>query len=263
MSEVTTFSSPPRATLYTIKEGTKPNLATFAVQRLLNGITGIAINRIRLSEDGVFGPATKDRVIIYQKETNLTADGVVGPKTQARMAHSCLIRADRDNLTPNGMIESLVLGESGGYLGAVNWSVPGGVDCGLTQRRVYEPFTDAAIKRAFDGLYQTQLLVDQFLERFANFYKYPYVASRPDRSEYAWRLAALNHNWPYGASQLALGRGLSARQAGWVPAGTRFEGDGASVVTYSDWAKFYAMGSKIHGHRGLVVRSAFGVPRDG
>jgi hypothetical protein len=34
-----------------------------------------------LSQDGVFGPATKARVIHFQQRAGLTVDGVVGPKT--------------------------------------------------------------------------------------------------------------------------------------------------------------------------------------
>lgn len=254
---MTTFASPPRATVYTIKESSTASLAAWAVQRFLNRFRNAG-----LVEDGYFGPATARAVRAYQSAAGIGIDGIVGPKTQARIAHSCIQSADRDAILPKLLIDGLVQGESGSYLAAVNWSVPGGVDCGLTQRRVYEPYSDAALKRAFDALYQIQLLVDQFVERFHTFYNYSYVSARPDRNEYAWRLAALHHNWPYGASQLALGRALSTKLATWVPKGTRFD-DGAPVVTYRDWAKFYAMGSKLHNHRGHVVKQSFGVPRDG
>lgn len=46
----------------------------------------VALNRWyphlpRLAEDGIFGPATRARVIYYQGRAGLVADGIVGPKT--------------------------------------------------------------------------------------------------------------------------------------------------------------------------------------
>jgi hypothetical protein len=172
------------------------------------------------------------------------------------------MRADADGSVPGGLIDAIVLGESGGYIAAVNWSVAGGVDCGFTQRRVTQPYSTAAVQRAFDSLYQFNLLQDNLLDRFRDFSNYAYVKGRGDRVEFAWRLAVLHHNWPYGASRLAQGFQLSLTKATWVPAGTKFE-DGQPVVTFRDWAKFYAMGSKAHSHRGHMVREVFGVPIDG
>ncbi len=39
-----------------------------------------------LAPDGAFGPATRNRVIEFQRSRNLTPDGVVGPKTWAALA---------------------------------------------------------------------------------------------------------------------------------------------------------------------------------
>jgi hypothetical protein len=260
---MTTFTEPPRSTAYEIREGKTPSLSAWAVQRFLNALNAEVKRYPHLTEDGVFGKLTVQAVQAYQGDVDIAQDGVVGAATQARIARSCRFRADKEGITPTGLIDSLVAGESGGMLGAVNWSVPGGVDCGVTQRRVYTPFTDAALKRAFDCLYQTNLLVDQFISRYAAYFEYPAVKARSDRHEYAWRLAALEHNWPYGAQTLAAGRALSAtRRASWIPMGTRFE-DGTQVVSFADWAKFYAMGSKLHRHHGLVVRKAFGGPTSG
>ena len=252
------FTQPPGNTDYTIKQGDN-SLAVWALQHALNSIPVLGL---KLAEDGDFGPGTKSGVVKYQREVELTTDGIVGPATQRRLAVTLRYDADPDMTLPRGLVDSLVSGESGGLIAAVNWSIPGGVDCGYTQRRVYTPFTEAAVRRGFDAPYQFKLLSDQLLSRFKNFVGYSYVKSRSDAHEFAWRLAALEHNWPYGASVLAKGGRLSSRSASWVPQGCKFE-DGAPVVTYADWAKFYAMGSHMHHHHGLVVKQAFGIPIDG
>jgi hypothetical protein len=257
------FSSPPKVSRITegldpLREGVS-HIGVWSLQRALNSIPDLGVH---LSEDGAFGTGTRLGVTTYQKHAELTVDGIAGAATQRRLAITLRWDADPDMKVPRALVDSLVKGESGRIMAQVTRSIPGGVDCGYTQRRVTSPFSETFVKRAFDPPYQFRLLTDQLLGRYHNFLGYAYVQSRSDTHEYAWRLAALEHNWPYGASVLAKGSVLSTRSASWVPAGAKFE-DGAPVVTYRDWAKFYAMGSHSHRHRGLVVKEAFGIPIDG
>ena len=62
-----------------IKQGQRNNFVK-ELQKFLN------INlKLKLSEDGIFGPMTKKAVVLFQKNNSLTPDGVVGPMTKAKM----------------------------------------------------------------------------------------------------------------------------------------------------------------------------------
>lgn len=242
------FTSPPRTTKYSFRRG-DVHLGVFALQRFLNTIYG------GLSEDGAFGEKTEAAVERYQRAVGAGVDGVVGPETQARIVRSCVVRAPRGSLLPKGLIEGQIDAESGRLLGAVNAQVAGGLDLGLTQRRVYgPPFASESVKRAMDPIASVALSVNELVER------YEVYSQRLGKGEYAWRVAALAHNWPWAANELSLGRALSAsKQATWAPRGLKFP-DGQPVYSYRDWAQFYAIGSKAHRHAGLVTKLAFGVP---
>jgi len=54
--------------------------------------------RLRLDDDGVFGPATQRAVVRFQRRQGLDADGMVGPRTWARLRYalrSCIAGAKR------------------------------------------------------------------------------------------------------------------------------------------------------------------------
>jgi Putative peptidoglycan binding domain len=257
---VSLFADIPRETTYAFKKGMAPHLGAYAIQRALNVIYP---DDSPLITDGSFGDASDARVKKYQTSLKLVSDGIAGPVTQRRIALSMRKHADPEERVPRGIIDGLVMGESGGYVDAKNWSVNGGVDLSYVQRRVAYPVQSAtAVERAYNPPYQFGLVVDNILEDQARYLAYPYVATRADHWEYAWRLAVLEHNWPYGSQQLARGQKLSSQPATWVPPGTRFD-DGAAVATFADWAKFYAMGSHVHSHAGFMVKPAFGIPADG
>jgi peptidoglycan hydrolase-like protein with peptidoglycan-binding domain len=256
------FSSIPRETVYTFKRGTHPPLlGVYALQASLKALYPETI--MPLVADGMYGEATESFMKSYQGDHKLVADGVAGPITQRSLAVSLRKHADPEEHVPSGIIDGLVSGESGGLIDAKNWSVPGGVDLSYVQRRVIYPVVSpTSVKRAYSPPYQFSLVVDNLVDTQARYLDYSAVQSRTDRREYAWRLAVLEHNWPYGAQHLAEGKPLSNATATWVPKGTKFT-DGAPVLTFADWAKFYAMGSRRHNHVGFMVHQAFGVPLDG
>lgn len=243
------FTSPPLTTKYGFKEGDR-HLGVWALQVFFDALgyqPGVL--------DGSFGPATKAAVERYQKSTGATVDGVVGPQTQSRIVRSCVVRAPGGTTIPKGLVEGQISAESGGLIAAANSQVAGGVDLGFTQRRVYgPPFDPSKVKDAINPLSNVSKSAADLLGRYKTF------AARVGHGEYAWRLAALGHNWPSAADDLSRGWPLSTtRIATWVPAGTHFP-DGTAVRTFRQWAEFYALGS--HGHRwgGLVTGQAFGVP---
>ena len=254
------FQTIPHETTYTFKRGTTPHLGVYALQRALNDI-----NRLEtpLLADGVFGHQTEAKVNTYQRKLKLVGDGVAGPVTQRAIAVNMRALSDPEHRVPRGIIDGLVAGESGALIDAKNWSVKGGVDLSYVQRRVVYPVQSVtAVERAYNPPYQFGLVVDSIVEDHARYLAYSYVRKRPDGWEYAWRLAVLEHNWPFAAHELASGNQLSSQPASWVPRGTKFE-DGAAVQTFADWAKFYAMGSRRHNHHGFMVKQAFDVPSDG
>jgi putative peptidoglycan binding protein len=230
----------------------------YALQRALSA-HGKAVNA-----DGDFGPLTDAKVKELQRRLRLTVDGIAGPKTQEAI---CVELCDDIAIQglPPGLPRSLVEGESGYYLGAVNWNVSGGVDCCVVQRRVIgPPFSPTILRDAYDPAAAIIWALKSLDARAEEFFDDPGVRQRSDRLEYSIRLALLAHNWPWAASELAAGHALSTtKEADWARIRDRngnlipdpehpgqfkhvLFSDGARVWSYRDWAEFYALGGR-HG----------------
>lgn len=184
----------PSTIRYTIKK-TNRGYPVWAVQRALSDL-GIVVE-----EDAYFGSATDLAVQMFQAGHDLVVDGVFGPASSAAMART--LEKKVPTQVPDGLLHGLVEGESGNLIAAVNWSVAGGVDCGYCQRRVYaDDYTDElVVKRAFDGLYQMEL-VGVALEYWHG--RYFGRAAVPTHRK-AWRLATLRHNYQWAADRLSEG----------------------------------------------------------
>lgn len=232
-------STPNRATPASIKDGDS-GWPTYALQMALSA------HGVRVVPDGSFGPATVKKTKEVQRRLNLTPDGIAGPKTQTAICVELCEDIVGHGL-PQGLSRSLVEGESGYFLGAVNWSVKGGVDVSVVQRRVYgPPYSPTILMDAYNPAQAIRWTLDALDRRAEEFYNRPGVRTRSDRLEYSIRLALLAHNWPWAANELAAGRELSTtKEATWVPKGLKFP-DGSAVVTYAHWAQFYALGGR-HG----------------
>lgn len=67
------------------------------------GSTGAVVKQIQaalgLAQDGVFGVLTKEVVIQWQKEHNLTPDGIVGPATLAKLLPERLLKKSKRVIT--------------------------------------------------------------------------------------------------------------------------------------------------------------------
>lgn len=235
---------PPTATKYEIKRRQR-GVVPWAVQKALNTLENPQWNT--LSTDGIFGAATEQAVKLFQESRSLFSDGVVGPATSekiglALLAHSSLGVAN----TPNGLMWGQVEGESGMLIGAVNTSVPGGTDCGYAQRRVYEADygNPVVVKRAFNGLYQFQLLANGLRSRHDSYFGKTGARTH----EMAWKLASLHHNYPSATVKIVnvgIG-GLSSYYTTpqqWVlDIGVNFPISGDPVRTPLEWCQFYALG---------------------
>lgn len=205
--------------------------------------------------DGVFGRSTEAAVKQLQGVLGVTADGVAGPRTQAALAQ---LLANQATGLPDQLLWSKVSYESGGLLGAVNWSVPGGVDCGVTQRRVYaaDYTNDDAIQRAFDPAYQIKLSARGLRSRYALYLSRSGTRHSP---ELTWRTAVLAHNYPALADKISLVgiAGLTSYYTtpqNWVIRfGLSFP-DGQPIRTPLQWGQRYSLGSQAHNEPGRAVR---------
>ena len=222
--------------------------------------TGLDAVGYSLAFDGDFGPATESAVKKFQGSYFLTADGIAGVKTQARLIAWLDTRTHNrhDNL-PDGLLRGFADSESGNKLGAVNWNVGGGVDCGAVQIRCYGPPYDMDVMRQ---AYNPGVALETLANRYLKDPQYGVFALRrrayANRApmEFVERCAALAWNWPAAAIQYANAGKLTSpsKDATWaVIEGKRVKfADGQPVMTYKDWAEFYALGGK-HGE-GKVTR---------
>lgn len=245
-----TLPTSPNTSLVAVLGKGDTGWPVFALQR------GLITLGYDVTADGDYGDETVAAVVAYQHKRwpNDSAqwDGVAGYNTQRGIvANLDDIIHERNPALPDGLMRGFAQAEGGNYLSAVNWTVAGGVDCGVMQIRVYgPPYDQAKLRAAYAPGAAMQQTADSWEERY-NLYR-TYTFSR-SRVEHAKRCAALAHNWPYAAEQYAkFGKLPNPNNvATWVPSGLKFS-DGVPVRTWKDWAEFYAMGG-VHGE-GAVTR---------
>lgn len=243
------FTAPPRLTKVSFKEG-DTHLGVYSIQVFIKRL-GYPTGAL----DGVWGPKTERAVRDYQEAHGLVIDGIVGPATQAKIANTCVNLADHHEALPHGLAEGQIQAESGSLIAAANSQIAGGIDYGYTQIRIYgPPYEESKIKAAANPITNVGRANTGLYDNYQIF------SDRVGRGEYAWRLAALAHNWPWAANELSYGRALSMTKIATWGRGARFD-DNAAVHSYRDWAEFYALGSAEHNHAGLVTKLAFGVPK--
>lgn len=240
----------PAETDYVLREGDR-GIVVWALQRVCNSF-GIAV-----VEDGDFGPATTRAAKALQQALGIVVDGVVGTGTQGKLAQRLCGQEERAENLPDKLLLSKIQYESGGVLGAVNWSVAGGVDCGITQRRVYSDAygDEATIKRAFDPRYQINLSGNRVAELHDIFLAREHVHTH----EGAYRLAVLNHNYPLLADKISrVGvEGLTSYYTttqSWVTVHNLHFPDGAAIKTPLQWGQRYALGAPEHNEPGQAVK---------
>jgi hypothetical protein len=247
----------PSTTTVALKTG-MTGVVVWALQKALDDLYGITV-----SPDGDFGSLTLAAVKKFQDSVDLTADGVAGPLTQRALVQAHVATTEEDYSLPRGLLEGFAAAEGGWLLGAVNWTVAGGVDCGVFQRRVYSAdYADAAVvRRAFDVRYQARLLASNLTSLRGIFISRAGTNDGTmNANEKAWRLAALNHNYPSGADTLSR-TPVTQLSAYWrtpqewvVNVGAKFP-DGRSVTTPLEWTHLYAgLFAPSHGWNGGVTR---------
>lgn len=248
----------PASTKSSFRRGDQ-GIGVWSLQNALNDV------QIRVVCDGDFGPATEQAVRDFQNRTGITVDGIAGPGTQRELAKRIVRIAELAEATPLWLLAGFAEGEGGWLLAAINRTVEGGVDCGLFQRRVYEADYGNldVVHRAFDTSYQADLLAKSLVNLRSIFIARAGTNDgglMPAR-EKAWRLAALNHNYPSGADRLSRTplRQLSpywVTPQSWVTEfGYRFP-DSRPVRTPLEWCHLYAgvLGAGTYGTSGSVTK---------
>ncbi len=243
----------PSSTVYTVERGDR-GIVVWAIQRGLNDVARASTGP-PLGEDGVFGGQTLRAVGDFQGSTGLKRDGRFGPKTSEKMG--VVLSQFVSVAIPKGLLQGVINAESGNLIGAVNHSVAGGIDCGYTQRRVLagDYGNEVVVRRAFDGLYQMNLLARSLRDRHDAFFGRPGARSH----QRAWRLATLNHNYPYAADLISrsgtgsLSNYWTTEQSWVVAIGAKYP-DGVPVRTPLEWCQHYALGSAAHNDPGVTTR---------
>lgn len=222
---------------YVLKRGVQGH-SVFALQLNLN-----LLRKNKIVEDGDFGLQMEDAVKQYQRTANLVVDGIAGGATQKALGRRLMIPAWRPYNLPVGLPEGLVESESSWYVGTVNWGVAGGVDLGWIQDRVTwgsggpESVSEDRWRQAYSGPYGGAHIGNKLRNRHDTFWgarASTYKGITTHRR--AWELAALWHNYPYGADKLARygENAMSEESAQWV-LNIGVEG----VESPADWCRFY------------------------
>ena len=247
IATLSTMSIPPGSGIRIAKgdEG----LRVWCLQRTVNSLG------YNVLEDALFGDQTDWVVREIQRKHNLVVDGVFGWKTSGVVVAK--LSANLPVLLPANLLRGLVAHETGSWIVAVNWSVAGGVDCGVVQRRVFEADyqNQDVIRRAFDTSYQLGLTAKTLRGRKDAYYGRAGATTH----EKAWRLALLYHNYPSAASLMAdtpisqLSSYWTTAQS-WVTVHNFKFPDGASVRTPLEWCQKYSLGNASHDEPGQTAK---------
>lgn len=180
----------------------------YAVGKGMSGadVWGCQLNVIaagqKITADGIYGSQTEKAVKAFQGHRKISpADGVCGPVT---MRELCLVlsRAPADSQRlPDGLLKGLMANESGFIIPAYSRHPSDtGFDLGPYQQS-FPP--GRSNEQSYAAAYNAKTMADlaarnmrQLKDRYR---QAPHVAT----DEWAWQLAALSHNWPMAAQNLA------------------------------------------------------------
>lgn len=186
---------------FALKEGMRGH-EVWALQLNLNAASPNAETPTILVEDGAFGPKTRQAVVALQRLESQKVDGIAGLQTQRALAATFIPTAEEMSRLPKGLMYSLIEGESGWAVGAVNFTVAGGFDAGWLQRRVLdEQRTDENVTNAFSGPISIQHAAAGLRDWKGKYNKLPGAKS----DQKAWEYSVLRWNWPAAADKFAAG----------------------------------------------------------
>jgi peptidoglycan hydrolase-like protein with peptidoglycan-binding domain len=211
----------------------------------MNGVDvwAIQLNLITLgftlAADGAFGPITQDAVKRFQGEQKLPADGVCGPVTQQAMCLTLSDSSSKQNKLPPGMLRGLMANESGMIIPAYSkHPADAGFDLGAYQQSFTSTkYDDTQLAAAYNVRDGAMLWGKTMRSQKNAFRRQPHVST----DKYAWQLAALNHNWPAAAANLAThgtifwpASGQDTEPLKWVEVAT-----GGRLHTAQEWCAYY------------------------
>lgn len=224
---------------------------------LKRGSTGFGVAALQINlpvvVDGVFGRKTEAAVEGAQKRLDLVPDGIAGPETQRAIVLDLSAAAQRSSRLPSGLIEGLLLNESGFYVAAYSkHPSDDGYDLGAFQTSLPAGASQTGITAALDvldssGRWCAAIAGAARKYREATLVKPGYREDWDStKRSYPWQLAVLRHNWPYAADNIAkIGRifveeGRDDRVEAWIEKATLDERTGLSRLhTPREWVTSY------------------------
>lgn len=165
-------------------------------------VAALQVNLRGIAVDGDFGPITETAVRAVQSTNRLVVDGIAGGATQQALCLTLSAPAQAAYQLPVGLLRGLVQNESSFYLASYTGhpSDPNGFDLGAYQdafpprERSQTTYRQAYSVPAMAGITAGELRAAK------NRFKGKPGAPTDKR---AWQLAALDHNWPFAAYNLA------------------------------------------------------------
>lgn len=159
--------------------------------------------------DGICGPATEKAIKDVQLALRITQDGIAGPETQEAFVKAKCKHAE-EHVTPPGLLAGLCNIESSYSWCCVSPVNSNGThDYGPTQESLLNP-SESQLRAAFNPDAAAHMLAGEV----AGFHR---AVKGLVNDREAWRLAALNHNWPSAAWSIATGNSSwLSKPAGWL-----------------------------------------------
>lgn len=187
----------------------KEGMVGWDVQALQIGLNSHQ-RTLPVTEDGHFGPQTRECVLREQRNHHLTQDGIAGLLTQRAIAVAEANAAEATHRVAKGLTVGIIEGESGYAFAATtpkytSGTAAGSRDVGLVQKNLSERQLQdqEVISAAFRVRDLVRELAGALRSRHNSYF------GRPGASTHkrAWELAVLYHNWPSAAVNMSQGHG--------------------------------------------------------
>jgi hypothetical protein len=185
--------------------------------------------------DGSFGPATRQAVLLHQKNRNLVQDGIAGIATQTSICLTLSKKPEQAANLPIGLLRGLIEGESGFAIACFS---PHPSDSGFDLGAFQDSITPGEVgnQQRYARAFNVPVLAVETAEKIrTQFDEYAKVVSH----KRAWELAVLYHNWPSAAHNLAYIGRIYKNQSADEPQQWIISATGGRLQTARQWVESY------------------------